>query len=194
MSVTLSTTTSVILAASMSIMSSTGWPGVYKSHIMVRSYTMLKQKNLAHFMKTYWGQPKLVNPPTPWRREIWETKSSFYRVLTEYFRQKGSNCDPPRFFKIHIFSRIFSASVPRGGVKKNWEKVVSLTAWVDPPPSSGQENVKTFWLSTLDSHYIRLETNFTPKKYFLTTEPLRSISRHSMIFTALAVLGQLKRQ
>ena len=138
MSVTLSTTTSVILAASMSIMSSTGWPGVYKSHIMVRSYPMLKQKTLAHFMKTYWGQPKLVNPPTPWRREIWETKSSFYRVLTEYFRQKGSNCDPPRFFKIHIFSRIFSASVPRGGVKKNWEKVVRLTALGGgghPPPA-----------------------------------------------------------
>ena len=92
MSVTLSTTTSVILAASMSIMSSTGWPGVYKSHIMVRSYPMLKQKTLAHFMKTYWGQPKLVNPPTPWKERFGRQKVIFtvyFLVFTAYFWQKG---------------------------------------------------------------------------------------------------------
>ena len=33
----------------------------------------------------------------------------------------------------------------RGGLKKNWEKAVRLTAWVDPS-SSGQENVKIFTL------------------------------------------------
>ena len=43
-----------------------------------------------------------------------------------------------------------------------------------------------FWLYTI-------QNEFYPKKYFLTTDPPRSISRHSMISTVLAVLGQLKR-
>ena len=30
----------------------------------------------------------------------------------------------------------------REGVRKNWEKAVRLTAWVDPLPQSGQVNVK----------------------------------------------------
>ena len=38
-----------------------------------------------------------------------------------------------------------AVSILREGLKKNWEKAVRLTAWVDPPsPSSGQENVNKF--------------------------------------------------
>ena len=43
-----------------------------------------------------------------------------------------------------LFSSSFFASFPKGNLqKKNREKAVRLTPWVDPPlPRSGQENVK----------------------------------------------------
>ena len=46
--------------------------------------------------------------------------------------------------------------------------------WPPPsPPPKRSGKCEIFWLLflTLYSDYIRLETNFTPKKYFLTTDP-----------------------
>ena len=47
----------------------------------------------------------------------------------------------------------------REGVKKNWEKAVRLTAWVDPPlPQSGQVNVKNSYFAVL--YRIKMGQNF----------------------------------
>ena len=94
----------------------------------------------------------------------------------------------------HIVIWYLSTCAPLGKAsKKNGKK---RSGWplglTTPPPPKWSGKCENFrlWLSTLDSDYIQLETNFTPKKSFLTTDPPRSISRHFMISTVLAVLGQ----
>ena len=46
--------------------------------------------------------PKVVNPSTPWKREIWDTKW-FQRIFAEYFRQKGVKYATKTVIKIFLW-------------------------------------------------------------------------------------------
>ena len=95
--------------------------------------------------------------------------------------------------KLHkYFSKLL-----REGVKKKLLKSGQADR-LGRPPLPLPEAVRKMWkFSTLTFDFrfwlYTTRNEFYPKKLFLTTDPLRSISRHSMIFTVLAVLGQLKR-
>ena len=127
-------------------------------------------------------------------------KNLFSQPFSENLWTAGSNSVPILsaamgiFFKIGHWTWIPTFERVRSPASLSSEAGNLSRVDLPPPPKrSGKCEKFWLWLSTLDSDYIHLETNFTPKKYFLTTDPLRSISRHSMIFTVLAVLGQLKR-
>ena len=61
-----------------------------------------------------------------------------------------------------------SNTIVREGVKKNWEKAVRLTTWVEPPPPKRSGKCEKFWIwvLTLVYDHIWLITNFTPKDIF----------------------------
>ena len=76
--------------------------------------------------------------------------------------------------------------VKGGNQKKNGKKSVRLTAWVDLPPQSGQENMKNSTLtSTFDLRFLLYMTQnkFYSKNYFLTTDPLTNIHGFSCLGT-----------